>query len=72
MEDNQMQVNLNKIKGLMAENGDTQKDLADKLGIADITLRNYFKGRTVMRIDTVSKIAEIYNVAPLVLLTFND
>ena len=67
-----MQVNLNKIKGLMAENGDTQKDLADKLGIADITLRNYFKGRTVMRIDTVSKIAEIYNVAPLVLLTFNE
>lgn len=67
-----MQVNLNKIKGLMAENGDTQKDLADKLGIADMTLRNYFSGRTVMRIDTVSKIAEIYNVAPLVLLTFND
>lgn len=67
-----MQVNLNKIKGLMAENGDTQKDLADKLGIADITLRNYFKGRTDMRIDTVSKIAEIYNVSPLVLLTFND
>lgn len=67
-----MQVNLNKIKGLMAENGDTQKDLADKLGIADMTLRNYFSGRTIMRIDTVSKIAEIYNVAPLVLLTFND
>lgn len=67
-----MQVNLNKIKGLMAENGDTQKDLADKLGIADMTLRNYFNGRTIMRVDTVSKIAEIYNVAPLVLLTFND
>lgn len=67
-----MQVNLNKIKGLMAENGDTQKDLADKLGIADMTLRNYFSGRTIMRVDTVSKIAEIYNVAPLVLLTFND
>lgn len=67
-----MQVNLNKIKGLMAENGDTQKDLADKLGIADMTLRNYFNGRTIMRVDTVSKIAKIYNVAPLVLLTFND
>lgn len=67
-----MQVNLNRIKGLMAENGDTQKDLADKLGIADMTLRNYFSGRTIMRVDTVSKIAEIYNVAPLVLLTFND
>lgn len=67
-----MQVNLNKIKGLMAENGDTQKDLACKLGITDETLRNYFRGKTIMRIDTISKIAEIYNVAPLVLLTFND
>lgn len=67
-----MQVNLNKIKGLMAENGDTQKDLACKLGITDETLRNYFRGKTIMRVDTVSKIAEIYNVAPLVLLTFND
>lgn len=67
-----MQVNLNKIKGLMAENGDTQKDLARKLGITDETLRNYFRGKTIMRIDTVNKIAEIYNVAPLVLITFND
>lgn len=67
-----MQVNLNKIKGLMAENGDTQKDLARKLGITDETLRNYFKGETIMRVDTVSKIAAVYNVAPLMLLIFND
>lgn len=67
-----MQVNLNKIKGLMAENGDTQKDLARKLGITDETLRNYLKGETIMRVDTVSKIAAVYNVAPLMLLIFND
>jgi transcriptional regulator with XRE-family HTH domain len=65
-----MQVNLNKIKGLMAEHGDTQKDLADKLGISDMTLRNYLGGKTEMRVDTIGKIAEIYKVAPLVLLTF--
>ena len=67
-----MQVNLNKIKGLMAENGDTQKDLADKLGVSAETARNYINGKVAMRVDTISKIAEIYNVAPLVLLTFND
>ena len=67
-----MQVNLNKIKGLMAENGDTQKDLARKLGISVDTLHHYFKGETIMRVDTVSKIAAVYNVAPLMLLIFND
>ena len=67
-----MQVNLNKIKGLMAENGDTQKDLADKLGVNKATVSNWLLGKTPVRLDTVNKIAGIYNVAPLVLLTFSD
>lgn len=67
-----MQVNLNKIKGLMAENGDTQKDLADKLGVNKATVNNWLLGKTPVRLDTVNKIAGIYNVAPLVLLTFSE
>lgn len=63
-----MTVNLNKIRGLMAEHGDTQKDLAEKLQISAVTLREYLKGRTVMRVDTVAKIAEIYGVPALDLL----
>lgn len=54
-----MQVNVAKIKGLMAEHGDTQDVLAEKLGIVPATLRSYLKGRTVMRVDTVAQIAEI-------------
>lgn len=63
-----MQVNTAKIRGLMAENGDTQQNLAKKLGVTERTLRCYLKGRTPMRVDTVAEIAKIYNVSPLVLL----
>lgn len=63
-----MQVNTAKIKGLIAENGDTQDDCAKKLGISSSTLRSYLKGRTVMRVDTVAEIAKIYGVRPLDLL----
>lgn len=67
-----MQVNVAKIKGLMAEHGDTQDVLAEKLGIVSATLRSYLKGRTVMRVDTVAQIAEIYGVKPLDLLTVDE
>ena len=63
-----MTVNLNKIRGLMAEHGDTQKDLAEKLQISVVTLRGYLKGYSVMRVDTIAKIAEIYGVPALDLL----
>lgn len=63
-----MKVNLSKIKGLMAEHGDTQSALAAKLEISENTLRNYLKGVTAMRVDTVGRIAAIYDVPALELL----
>lgn len=66
-----MQVNVARIKGLMAENDDTQEALAKKLNITPATLREYLKGRTTMRVDTVAHIAEIYSVSPLDLLIVN-
>lgn len=63
-----MQVNTARIRGLMAEHGDTQQDLAEKLGITPATLRGYLKGRQQMRVDTVAEIANIYGVKPLYLL----
>ena len=67
-----MQVNVAKIKGLIAEHGDTQDNNNKKLGIVPNTLRSYLKGRTVMRVDTVAQIAEIYGVKPLDLLTVDE
>ena len=52
----------------MAEHGDTQQDLAEKLGITPATLRGYLKGRQQMRVDTIAEIATIYGVKPLYLL----
>lgn len=63
-----MQVNVAKIKGLMAEHGDTQDDLARKMKMTSATLRNYLKGKTVMRVDTVAEIAKIYGIKPIELL----
>lgn len=63
-----MQVNIAKIKGLMAEHGDTQKDLAAKLGVTRTTINNYVLGKTTVTLETANKIAAIYNVDPLDLL----
>ena len=67
-----MKVNLSKIKGLMAEHGDTQLKLAEKLGISEGTLRNYLKQETEMRVSTVGHIAKIYGVKPAELLIPED
>lgn len=63
-----MQVNIAKIKGLMAEHGDTQQSLADKLGVTRTTINNYVLGKTAITLETANKIAAIYNVDPLDLL----
>ena len=67
-----MKVNLSKIKGLMAEHGDTQLKLAEKLGISEVTLRNYLKQETEMSVSTVGHIAKIYGVKPAELLIPED
>lgn len=59
-----MFVNINKIRGLMAEHGDTQKSLAEKLNVSERTVWNYLTGKTSMRVDDIAKIAAIYDVEP--------
>lgn len=63
-----MQVNTAKIRGLMAENGDTQETLAKKLGITRTTVNNYLTGDYSMSLETASRIAKIYNADPFTLL----
>lgn len=67
-----MQVNINKIKGLMAENGDTQKDLADKLKVNRQTVNNWFCGHNKVSLETLTEIAKIYKVEPLTLIKVKD
>lgn len=63
-----MQVNIAKIKGLMAEHGDTQKDLAAVLGCCVTSVGNYLTGKSQMKIDDIGNIAQHYQVDAFELL----
>ena len=67
-----MQVNIAKIKGLMAEHGETQQDLAKKLGVTRTTVNNYLTGDSPITLKTVNDIAAIYEVDPFELLAKAD
>ena len=67
-----MQVNTARIRGLMAEHGDTQQDLAEKLGVTRSTVNNYLQGVSPITLETATKIAKIYNADPLSLITVKE
>lgn len=67
-----MQVNTARIRGLMAEHGDTQQDLAEKLGVTRTTVNNYLQGVSPITLKTATKIAKIYNADPLSLITVKE
>ena len=57
-----MEVNLNKIKGLMREHGETQAELAKYLGCSTTSVVNYLNGKTEMKAVDFFKIADKYKV----------
>ena len=57
-------MNVNKLKGLMAENNDTQYDLAIYLNISPNSLRNKLKGKSDFKSTEIVKICNKYNVEP--------
>lgn len=67
-----MQVNTARIRGLMAEHGDTQQNLAEKLGVTRTTVNNYLQGVSPITLETATKIAKIYNADPLSLITVKE
>ena len=67
-----MQVNTARIRGLMAEHGDTQQDLAEKLGVTRTTVNNYLQGVSPITLETATKIAKIYNADPMWLITVKE
>lgn len=61
-----MSVGLN-IRKLRKLRGMTQLELADKVGCTDAAIRNYEKDSRTLKGDTLEKIAEALDVAPMVL-----
>ena len=55
-------VKINKIKGLMAEHGDTQERLADKLGVSKQLINLKLCGKSPFSLDLLGKVAHLYGV----------
>ena len=53
-----------RIKGLIEANGITQKDFAASIGIRHEAISRYLNGKSKPGLDTIMKIAQVYNVDP--------
>lgn len=52
-----------RLRELLEENGITQKELADELGVKGVTVSRYAYSKRKMDIVTLTKIARIFNVS---------
>jgi len=51
-----------KVKGLMAENGLKQIDIAVELGISLVALQQKLNGKTDFKLDEIRQLARTFNV----------
>lgn len=63
-------VNVSKIRGLMAEHGETLKDLASKLNISKKALSDKLNNKTEFKVNEVQLIAAHYNVNTIIFLNY--
>lgn len=55
-------MNINKLKGLMAEHDCNRKQIADLLGINESTLKNKLYGKSDFKFAEVQKLADFFKV----------
>ena len=56
-------MNLNRLRGIMAEQRITQRDLAKSIGIAENSLSNKLNGRYAFNTDEAIKICDVLNIS---------
>ena len=61
-----------RLKELRIENNYSQKEIAELMGIAQVTYSHYELGRRSVSIQNLVKIAQIYNVSVDYLLGLSD
>lgn len=61
-----------RLKELRIENNYSQKEIADMIGIAQVTYSHYELGRRSVSIQNLVKIAQIYNVSVDYMLGLSD
>ena len=61
-----------RLKSVRLENGMTQKDVYEKLGVSPNGYASYEQGRTEPNIDTIIKLCKIFDVSADYLLGIED
>ena len=69
---NVLEILSKRLKELRIENNYSQYEIANLLGIAQVTYSNYELGRRSISIQNLVKIAKIYNVSTDYLLGISD
>jgi len=64
-----MAFNTNKVRGLMAEHGLKQADIARVINKTEMTLRNKLQGKTEFTATEIAILANLFNVSPTIFLT---
>ena len=64
-----MNFNTNKVRGLMAEHGLKQTDIAQVINKTEMTLRNKLQGKTEFTATEIAILANLFNVSPTVFFT---
>lgn len=55
-------MNIKKLKGLMAEHGETRKDIARLLNISNSTAKNRLLGKSKFTFEEVKILSQHYNI----------
>ena len=63
---------IKKLSILLEENNTTQRELAEKINVTEVTISRYLSGERSPRIDIVNKIAEFFKVSVDYLLGRTD
>jgi transcriptional regulator with XRE-family HTH domain len=64
-----MELNTNKIRGLMAEKGITQADVAKKLNISQNSVGNKLQGKTKFTANEIGLLCNVFKVMPGIFFT---
>ena len=59
-----MAFNTNKVRGLMAEHGLNQNDIAKVINRSEVTLRSKLSGKTDFTATEIAALAKLFNVSP--------
>lgn len=68
----QMDIFIKRLQELLDEKDMTQRELAEKIGVTEVTISRYINGERKPRIDIIGKIAEVFGVSIDYLLEYSN